>query len=48
MNTLHMYDDVRANLQEMLEIGAIQKSHSPWASTVVLLQKKDGETEILH
>ena len=26
----------------MLHIGAIQKSHSPWASTLVLVQKKDG------
>ena len=25
----------------MLDIGAIQKSHSPWASTVVLVQKRD-------
>ena len=24
----HMYDDVKAHLQEMLDIGAIQKSHS--------------------
>ena len=37
-----MYDDVRAQIQEMLDIGAIQKSHSPWASTVVLVWKKDG------
>ena len=38
----HMYDDVRAHIQEMLDIGAIHKSHSPWASTVVLVWKKDG------
>ena len=37
----HMYDDVKAHLKEMLDIGAIQKSHRPWASTVVLVQKKD-------
>ena len=34
-----MYNDVRAHLQEMLDIGAIQKSHSPWASAVVLVWK---------
>ena len=38
----HMYDDVRAHIQEMLDIGAICKSHSPWASAVILIQKKDG------
>ena len=38
----HMYDDVRAHIQEMLDIGAIHKSHSPWASAVVLVRKKDG------
>ena len=37
-----MYDNVRAHLQKMLEIGVIQKSPSPWSSTVVLVQKKDG------
>ena len=37
----HMYD-VRAHIQEMLDIGAICKSHSPWASTAVLVQKKGG------
>ena len=26
----------------MLDIGSIQKSHSPWAITVVLVQKKNG------
>ena len=37
-----MYDDVRAHIQEMLDIGAIHKWHSLWASAVVLVQKKDG------
>ena len=37
-----MYNYVKAHLQEMLDIGAIRKSHSPWASMVVLVQKKDG------
>ena len=39
---LHMYDDMRAHIQEMLDIGTVCKSHSPWASMVVLVQKKDG------
>ena len=38
----HMYDDVRAHIQEMLDIGTIRKSHSLWASVVVLVCKKDG------
>ena len=42
MYTSHIYNDVRAHIQEMLDIGAIQKSHSAWASAVVLIQKKDG------
>ena len=37
-----MYDDMGAHIQEMLDIGAICKAHSPWASAVVLVQKKDG------
>ena len=37
-----MYNDVRAHIQEMLDIGAICKSHSLWASAVVLVRKKDG------
>ena len=38
----HMCDDVRVHIQEMLDIGAIHKSHSPWASAAVLVHKKDG------
>ena len=39
---LHMYDDVKVHLQEMLEIGAIWKAYNPCASAVVLVQMKDG------
>ena len=38
----HQYEEARKHLQEMLNIGAIQQSTSPWASPVVLVCKKDG------
>ena len=38
----HQYGEVRKHLNEMLEIGAIRKSNSPWASAVVLVRKKGG------
>ena len=38
----HQYEEVKKHLQEMLEIGAICKSTSPWASPIVLACKKDG------
>ena len=38
----HQYEEVRKHLQEMLDIGVIRKSQSPWASAVVLVRKKDG------
>ena len=38
----HMYDDMRAHIQAMLHISAIHWSLSLWASTVVLVWKKDG------
>ena len=38
----HIYDNVKAHLLEMLDIGTIRKSHSPRPSTVILVWKKDG------
>ena len=38
----HQYEEVRKHLQEMLDIGAICRSTSPWASPVVSVCKKDG------
>ena len=33
---------MRKHLDEMLRMGALRKSNSPWASVVVLICKKDG------
>ena len=38
-----MYEEVKAHIQEMLDIGAIHPSNSPWASVVVLVWRKDGK-----
>ena len=38
----HQYEEVRKHLDEMLRMGAIRQSNSPWVSTVVLVCKKDG------
>ena len=39
----HLYDEVREHLKEMLALGAIRKSQSPWSSPIVLVRKKDGK-----
>ena len=38
----HLYEEVKNHLQEMVEVGAIRRSFSPWASAVVLVRKKMG------
>ena len=38
----YMYNNMRAHIQEMQDISAIHWSHCLWASTVVLVQRKDG------
>ena len=40
-----MYVEVWENLKQMLEIGAVLPSHSPWASPVVLVCQKDGKLQ---
>ena len=37
-----MYDEVRLHLKQLLDTNIIRKSHSPWCSNVVLVQKKNG------
>ena len=36
-----MVDEVHAHMKEMLEVGAIYPSQSPWCNVVVLVCKKD-------
>ena len=38
-----IYEEVKVHIQEMLDVAAIRTSNSPWASSVVLVWKKDGK-----
>ena len=40
-----MYEEVREHLKETLHIGVIWPSHSPLASLVILVCKKDGKLQ---
>ncbi len=31
----HLHDEVKQLLQDMVDVGAIQKSYSPWSSAVI-------------
>lgn len=37
-----MVDEVRDHIKQLLACGVIRRSHSPWASAVVLARKKDN------
>ena len=41
-----MYDEVRQHIKQMLAVGVIRHSNSPWASNVVLVNKKDGSLRL--
>ena len=36
-----MMEEVRSHMKEMLEVGAICPSQSPWSNDVMLVRKKD-------
>ena len=37
-----MVDEVCTHMKEILEVGTIHPSQSPWCNAVVLVSKKDG------
>ena len=41
------YDEVKVHIQEMLDVGAIRLSNSPWASAVILVWKKMGNYDFV-
>ncbi len=41
-----MYEEVMSHLNSLLSAGIIKKSHSPWASNIVLERKKNGKLRL--
>lgn len=39
-----MYDDMKKEIDDMLKLGVIEPSSSPYCSPLVLVKKKDGTT----
>ena len=42
----HQMDEVRTMIEEMLRIGVIKESQSPWCNAVVLARKKNGDLRL--
>ena len=38
----NLFEEVKNHLKEMIQVGAIRCSNSPWANAVVVARKKDG------
>ena len=38
----NLFEEVKNHLKEMIQVGAIPCSNSPWTNAVVLVRKKDG------
>ena len=38
----NLFDEVKNHLKEMIQVGTITHSNSPWASAVILVRKKEG------
>ena len=43
-----MYEEVKVHIQEMVDVGAIRPSNSPWASVVVLVSEKRWKIMVLY
>ena len=43
-----LLEEVRTHMNDMLQVGTIRPSSSPWCNTVVLVWKKDGGLHFLH
>lgn len=41
------FNDLKRHLQDLLAAGIIEESHSPYASPVVLVRKKNGELRMV-
>ena len=41
----YLFIEVKNHLKEMIQVGAIRSSNSPWVRVVVLVRKKDGSLQ---
>jgi hypothetical protein len=43
----YVLEELNKEIDEMLELDVIEPSQSPWCSSVLLVNKKNGENSIL-